>query len=122
MADLIRHPLELQGDWLRRDKQVAGQDRNDGDSNGLVVYTDFVTVSFFSLLLERINSILYILTAAGEHSSPLQRICDPTRRRGDLRSPALLCNIKERLNYTPLKNSKPSFYYQFQRFYPTVAV
>ncbi|GBU26128.1 hypothetical protein R83H12_02819 [Fibrobacteria bacterium R8-3-H12] len=54
MADLIRHPLELQGDWLRRYKHVAGQARNDGDSNGLVVYTDFVTVSKKRTIREKV--------------------------------------------------------------------
>ncbi len=29
MAGLTRHPLGLRGDWLRRDKQGAGQARND---------------------------------------------------------------------------------------------
>jgi len=33
MAGLTRHPQVLQGDWLRRDKQVAGQARNDGNSD-----------------------------------------------------------------------------------------
>ncbi|GBU26115.1 hypothetical protein R83H12_02802 [Fibrobacteria bacterium R8-3-H12] len=29
MAGSTRHPHELQGDWLRRDKHGAGQARND---------------------------------------------------------------------------------------------
>ncbi len=47
MAGSTRHPLELQGDWLRRDKHGAGQARNDGYSNILIVYTKFETVSWF---------------------------------------------------------------------------
>ena len=45
MPGLTRHLHDLQGIGFAEINKIAGQARNDGDSNSIDVYTKFVTVS-----------------------------------------------------------------------------